>query len=67
MKFEEYKAAVDFAQDRHPEWRKGQTAFNVLMLNRPDLSEQIRATELDPYHDNTKLGRFYQWAKENWS
>ena len=66
MSFEEYEAAVEYAHGQHPEWRRGQTAFNVLMVNRPDLSETVRATSLDPFHDDGKIEAFFGWAKGNW-
>ena len=67
LTFEEYKTAVEYAHDNNPEWRLGQAAFNVLMCNRPDLSEQIRATGLDPFHDSALLEDFYPWVKDHWA
>lgn len=32
------------------DWRWGQCLFNGLVHFRPDLSEQIRATPLDPFY-----------------
>jgi hypothetical protein len=49
------------------DWREGQRAFNVLHLMRPDLSEQIRATPLDPFHRDERLPEFLEWLKENWN
>lgn len=43
--------------NKQGEWRYGQTLFNALAHYRPDLSEQIRTTPLDPFfrdHENIK-------------
>lgn len=65
--FEDYKAAVEYAHDQNPEWRRGQSAFNVLMLNRPDLSEQIRGTSIDPFGRDSLLTEFYRWVEDHWA
>lgn len=44
------------------EWtgeRYGQAFFNVLAEYRPDLSEVIRGTELDPFHKDTSDSDFW--------
>ena len=69
MTLDEYAGAV---KDRlKVEWseRFGQASFNVLYINRPDLSEQIRATDLDPFYsqDPRTIITFYAWLVENWS
>lgn len=66
--FQQYQKAVEFAISNHPQWRRGQAAFNVLMLNRPELSERIRGTALDPYYDRdgSLLQEFYKWVEANW-
>lgn len=49
-RYQEYLQAVDAAQLAHPEWRWGQVHFNVLQEIDPDLAEEVRGGELDPYH-----------------
>lgn len=46
--------------------RKGQYLFNVLFEERPDLSEKIRAGDLDPFYDDAKVHACLRWLKENW-
>ena len=46
--------------------RKGQSAFNLLCSLRPDLSEQVRATPLDPFYQDEILPAFFSWVKEHW-
>ena len=35
--------------------RSGQAFFNVLLSQFPDIAEEIRATEYDPFYDDTKI------------
>jgi hypothetical protein len=65
--FEEFTLRVTLAQVRNPSWRAGQTAFNVLWDMRPDLSEQVRSTSLDPFYVDERLPEFYEFVKENWT
>lgn len=58
---------------RHPDWRIGQSMFNTLYEMRPDLSEQIRAQDLDPFHiqndvwiDNERVDNLLVWLNEHW-
>lgn len=64
-----YLSTVIAERSTHDTWRHGQTAFNVLYRLRPDLSEQVRATPLDPFHcldDDPRIDRFYEWVATNW-
>ena len=46
----EYHVKVTEAIIANKDWRAGQAMFNVLCELRPDLSEQIRGTNLDPFY-----------------
>lgn len=46
--------------------RFGQWAFNLLHEMRHDLSEQIRATDLDPFYDNVRMQKFLGWVNTHW-
>lgn len=48
----EYIMAVYEARRLYPEWRYGQVLFNTLFKLYPDLSEQIRGTQYDPFYYN---------------
>lgn len=48
-------------------WRVGQFAFNELLRFRPDLAEQIRGTELDPFHQDSRLPAFLESLEEKWN
>lgn len=67
MTFNKYLEVVGQTHREKPEWRVGQAAFNVLMFNRPDLSEQIRATPLDPFNDKHLSMAFVDWVERNWT
>jgi len=49
-----------------PQQREGQVLFNVLCALRPDLAEQIRATNLDPFYDDTRMPDTFTWIVQNW-
>lgn len=66
MELHEYLAHA--MRDKIPAWyRRGQHAFNLLCEKRPDLSEQIRATNLDPFHKDTIPDNFVQWVTDHWN
>jgi hypothetical protein len=50
--------------------RYGQAMFNHLVEVRPDLSEQVRATSMDPFHVRTlsdpRWDRFVAFIESNW-
>lgn len=52
----------------NPRQRPGQALFNVLYMVRPDLSEQIRATELDPFHsmEFEQINQTIVWIWNHW-
>jgi len=51
-------------------WRYGQVLFNCLVEIRPDLSEQIRGTDKDPFYENAfnseKIQNFFAFIEANW-
>ena len=67
MSFEEFCEEVGIYSENNPKWRLGQTIFNVLYFKRPDISERIRATKLDPFHmKDDQISRFLSWLEKNW-
>jgi hypothetical protein len=67
MTFEEYVVESNHTFIVHGgNWRTGQAYFNVLWDNRPDLSERVRATVLDPFHDDTVIPYFLAFVAKNW-
>lgn len=49
-----------------PNQRTGQKLFNLLCDYRPDLAEQIRATDNDPFYDDSKVVDCLVYLMENW-
>lgn len=70
MTFEEFCAKVmaEYSKPENLNWRYGQITFNILAQERPDLSEEIRGTEMDPFYtkDPEKIANFYNWLAEAW-
>lgn len=67
MTYADYLEAVGLTQAGLPNWRSGQTHFNVLCDMRPDLSERVRATELDPFHLDSRLPQFLAFLEAEWN
>ena len=66
MTFAEYLVLVAQTKNAEPEWRMGQTYFNVLFERRDDLSEEIRGGKLDPFHNDQAIPAFLSWASDQW-
>jgi hypothetical protein len=54
-KFEEYSKIV--------EWRKGQAYFNALHEVHPELADEIRGGNLDPFYQDKRIDEFLAWVK----
>jgi hypothetical protein len=53
-------------------WRYGQALFNTLLEVRPDLAEQVRGTDKDPFFSyggigDPRLYAFGDFINENWN
>lgn len=66
MTFHEYLIIVQADANRPPEQRRGQFMFNLLVLIRPDLADQIRCTDEDPFYDNDRIPAMIAWLAEHW-
>ena len=68
-KFEQYMMRVIVRKIEHPEWRLGQTYFNVLFWDDFDkeFADSIRGTELDPFHSNSVNAAFLEALLAHWS
>lgn len=67
--FQVMAAEVYRAKQLLPElerWRWGQTAFNVLSELRPDLAEEVRGTDMDPFHDDRKYILLFEFLLKRW-
>lgn len=46
--------------------RRGQAAFNLLHVLRPDLADLVRGSEHDPFYTDERLPAFLEWLGERW-
>lgn len=59
LTFEDYlHAAVTTTLREHPEYRYGQALFNTLHVLRPDISERLRGSAVDPFYNSDLAGEF---------
>lgn len=67
--YQEYLTAVERCVDE-THWRYGQALFNVLHDVRPDISEKVRATGLDPFYarsrDDAVIRNFLLYVGVEW-
>jgi hypothetical protein len=49
-------------------WRAGQGLFNTLEQFNPEIANEIRGTDLDPFYINDRIPSFMAWLGErmNW-
>ena len=46
------------------EFRRGQAFFNLLHFYEPDIADEIRGTKLDPFYDDSRLEKLYNYITE---
>ena len=63
---EELYHKVGVAMANHEPLRFGQIVFNYLEDVRPDLANKIRATEMDPFHNDKNMAALNEYLLENW-
>ena len=49
---------VHLHREAYPEWRYGQTVFNVMRLMHPTAADYYLATGVDPYYNNSAAQMF---------
>lgn len=64
--FNDYLIECIEKQKLHPEWRIGQTYFNVLYEMKPVLADQIRGGQLDPFYKHSRIDDFLYFVRGNW-
>lgn len=67
MRFENYVESVKKAAE-HPGnvERLGQLYFNLLAKWRSDLTDLVRATEIDPFYFDDRIPQFLKFVRQNW-
>ncbi len=48
----------------HPHLKKGQVVFNVIYEMFPDIGNNIRASEIDPSHNDDNIDCFFNYLKK---
>lgn len=66
MTYEEFIASLA-DHNRPPRWRKGQFAFNALHDARPDISEELRTSCLDPFYNDNRIPAFLEAVASMWN
>jgi hypothetical protein len=50
-----------------PDWRRGQTLFNGLLIAREDIAKRLNGTDADPFNDDTRIGAFWAFVEAHWN
>lgn len=66
MTYDDYLAEVRAQLRANPEWRVGQTFWNVLQEVRADLASLIHGSDLDPFYRDGRLAAFHEFVVEKW-
>lgn len=67
LTFEEYLRKVCSEKSKHPEWRLGQTYYNVLHEVRPDIAIDVNGVIWkDPYYNDQYIPRFLEYVESIW-
>ena len=69
--FADYLHECDYEWKANPQWRWGQTLFNVLYAMKPSLADRIRGERgLDPFYADGVASlteqRFLAYVQEHW-
>ena len=48
----------------YPEWREGQAYFNYLYQLHPNVANEIRETEYDPFYNDSRIDKFLNKISE---
>jgi hypothetical protein len=62
--YEIYQRAL--STNTYPDWRKGQTLFNMLFFHNPGLANQIRGSKMDPFYLNDEPNVCLAFLAYNW-
>jgi hypothetical protein len=72
MTVDEFYELARLARIACPHWRYGQALFNILLDVRPDLAEQVRGTDKDPFYalgntNDPRLIAFGEFVNAHWN
>ncbi len=70
LSFNDFLADVsikyEHQKDTPGHWRYGQMYFNLLSDARPDISDRIKGSSLDPYYKDVVAGVTHAFVESNW-
>lgn len=69
MTFDDFQKQSIIYHNDHKNWsRYGQSLFNYLFEIRPDIADELRGSESDPFHkdDDLTITRFWSFIKDKW-
>lgn len=66
MSISEYLRIVATVRGRTPDWRAGQTYYNVLTEARPELAEKVRGSSIDPFYQDERIADFLVFISDHW-
>ena len=61
--YEDMLKVVDSVMELQPEWRRGQTVFNLLVQLYPEDAEIVRGSSLDMFYNNENINKFKSTLK----
>lgn len=67
LSFNDYLETVTVAKNDHPEWRLGQTYFNVLEGMNIALANQLRGSISDPFYEDANIKAFLSHVRISWN
>lgn len=58
-----FNKMVNQAMQMYPNWRYGQTLFNILYSVAPYIANEIRGTNIDPFYvdDEERIKKFFEF------
>ena len=62
----EYLQKVRTVHVENPDWRLGQSYFNVLTEVRPGLAERVRGRAVDPFNFVFRIADFLAFFSDHW-
>ncbi len=70
LSLHQFYAGIKERISKNPNERYGQAAFNYLCEVRPDLSERVRTTVMDPFYirttDDPRWVKFVKFIETEW-
>jgi hypothetical protein len=65
-RFQTFISCVAATQHANPDWRRGQTVFNVLCEEDPEYAEEIRGTKKDCFYFDDRIPMVFEALQQRW-